>query len=158
PMASPGGSDENHAGLHLASESLGTGVRLWARAHGGGLFRSDDGRNWEGPLLPQPVKAFGVAVGNRGVVVASSGWNPEVFRSFDGKTFRSIRMNLPEPPALLACRGDVWIFGFPRAAGLLTLNAGRTAVSWPLLTGVTALSLVETDDGALQVLAGIYDE
>jgi hypothetical protein len=157
-VATLGGEDAGHVAVDLVGDAGGRAPRLWARAHGGGLFRSDDrGEHWEGPVLPQPVRALATD-GQGGVVAVSSGWAPQLLHASDGHEWRAASFALPAVPTLVAARGEVWALAFAHGAGLVSTDGGRTAVAWPLLAGASALALVETDDGAVHLLAAIQDD
>lgn len=152
------GDTLGQATVELLFDPAGVRSRLWARAHGGGLFYSDDGgKHWDGPVLEQQVRT--IAADGRGALLAvSSGRSPQVLRTVDGHRWDPVSVPLPAVPTLLACRGDTWAFAFSHGPGLVTLQGGRITATWALLAGATALTLVETDDGAVQLLAAIHGD
>jgi hypothetical protein len=157
-VAALGGEDSGQAAIELVVDRAAPGARVWARAHGGGLFRSDDrGTHWAGPVLPHPVRAVATD-GQGGVVAAASSGVPQVLCASDGLDWKPSPLALPAPPVLVAARGDVWALAFARGAALVSVDRGRTAVRWPLLAGASAITLVETDDGAVHLLGAVYDD
>ena len=157
-VAALGGEDVGKSAVELIAEG-GNSSRVWARAHGGGWFRSENaGRTWEGPVLPQPVRVAAAFERTDGIVVATSGWAPQLLRCVDGQRWESISATLPAAPSAIACSGDAWAIAFGRAPGLVTLDAGRTFHPWPVLAGATALAWCTADDGALHLVAAIHDE
>jgi len=158
-IASLGASDGGRATLDLHAERRESGVRVWARAHGGALFRSDDsGRTWEGPVLTQAVRAFGVDALGGGALAATVGWNCELLHTRDGREWRAKNAHVSRPPDALLCRGDAWLLAFADAPGRVSVDAGETWTDWPLLRGASALTWLDADDGAVQLLAAIADE
>ncbi|MEI8255125.1 MAG: hypothetical protein WCJ30_05570, partial [Deltaproteobacteria bacterium] len=157
-VAALGGEDEGKAAVELIAEP-GSSRRLWARAHGGGWFRSDDGgRQWEGPVLPQSVRSAVPIERPEGVLAATSGWASQLLLCVDGQRWDALETKLPSAPTVIACAGDAWAFAFGRNAGLVTLDGGRTMTPWPLLAGATAMTWCTADDGALQLLVAAHDE
>ncbi len=157
-VAALGGEDEGKTSVELIAESEPS-RRLWARAHGGGWFRSDDGgRQWEGPVLPHPVRAAAPIERLEGVLVATSGLASGLMRCADGQRWEALDTKLPAAPTVMACAGDAWAIAFGRGPGFVSLDGGRTVTSWPLLTGATAMTWCTADDGALQLLVAAHDD
>lgn len=157
-VAALGGEDEGKIAVELLAES-GASRRLWARAHGGGWFRSDDGgHQWDGPVLSESVRAATPIERSEGVLVATSAWASRLLRCTDGQRWEALSSKLPAAPCVMACTGDAWALAFGHGTGLVTLDAGRTMVSWPLLAGATALTWCTADDGALQLLVAVHDD
>jgi hypothetical protein len=138
------------APVELYTSLRNEGVRVWARAHGGGLLSSDDGgAHWEGPTESVRACAFDPQASD-GLRIVSA---PHLEARAGGRALR-----LTAVPSTLACAGSVWVFCFSRGAGAISADGGASLSTCALLSGATALALLPTDDGAIQLVAAIHDD
>lgn len=156
PVGSLGDGDASEATVDLLAEP--GGGRVWARAHGGGLFRSEDaGRSWEGPLLDAPVQAFTMDPDSATLWLALGGGRPSIAFAREGRV-ETVLPSLASSPVAIAARGETFAVALARGSGLVRAEKTQAAASWPLLRGVSALAFVATDDGAPLLLGAAHDD
>ncbi len=142
-----------------AVELAREGRRVWALTALGTLHMSDDGARFDATLSREHVRSLAVDA-RGGVLAAVSGRRLDALRaSIDGGRAWST-LTLPDDVSVrCAARvSDVCVVACVAGPGYVSVDGGATWAAWPLLTGATALTLIEADDGDARVFFSAHDE